>query len=206
MKAVSMSDNGAPGDLSELPQVLIAAFDALRSGAQDRRSAFHTPVFSSLGLDGRPLSRIVVLRAFDPDQRRLRFHTDLRSDKIEQIRHDPRVAITFYDASMKLQIRCDGLAVLHDHDDLSTMAWDTSQRMSKICYGTEPAPGNVIEQADAFVLPSDPDSIATGQNNFCAVVTQVTTLEWLWLGHQGHRRARFTWDGNGHSKAVWLVP
>ena len=194
------------GDLSELSQVLVAAFEVLASGAQDRRSAFHTPVFASLGLDGRPLSRVIVLRAFDPEQRSLRFHTDLRTHKVEQIRHDPRVSLTFYDPALKLQIRCEGQAHLHHHDDVSAKAWEASQRMSKVCYGTAPAPGQVIGQADDFALPDDPGEIAAGQENFCAVVTQVTTLEWLWLGFRGHRRARFIWDDNGHVDGVWLVP
>jgi len=206
MDDVGMGDDGTVGDLSELSQVLIAAFEVLQSGAQDRRAAFHTPVFASLGLDGRPLSRIIVLREFDPDQRNLRFHTDWRSHKVRQIRHDPRVSFTFYDPAMKLQLRCEGQARLHHQDAISAKAWEASQRMSKVCYGTAPAPGLVIEQADDFALPDDQESIAAGQEHFCAVVTQVTTLEWLWLGFKGHRRARFIWDDNGNVDGVWLVP
>lgn len=201
-----MDEDGAIGNLAELSQVIVAAFDVLRSGAQNRRSAFHTPVFSSLGLDGRPVSRIIVLREFDDGQRHLRFHTDIRSPKAQQIRHDPRVSFAFYDPSIKLQIRCEGHAVLHHNNALSAQAWDASQRMSRMCYGTAPAPGDEIHQADAFSLPGDDEAIAAGQDHFCAVVTEITTLEWLWLGFRGHRRARFIWDDNGHVEAVWLVP
>jgi len=206
MGILAMPAEPVMGYLSDLAQVQAAAFDMLQSGATDRRSAFHTPVFTSLGLDGRPLSRVIVLRSCEPLQRSLRFHTDWRSSKAEQIRHDPRVSFAFYDPAAKVQIRCEGQAVLHHQDDVAAKAWEMSQRMSRMCYGTAPAPGQVIARPDDFALPADDNTIAAGEQHFCAVVTQVTTLEWLWLGHGGHRRARFIWDGNGQAEAVWLVP
>lgn len=190
----------------ELPQVLVAAFEVLQAGVSDRRAAFHTPLFASSGLDGRPLARIVVLRGFDPEQRCLRFHTDFRSGKVAQITRDARVAFTFYDPAMKLQIRCEGVASCHHKDAIAENAWAGSQMMSKICYGTSPASGAVIAEADAFTLPAEPADIQAGQENFCAVLTTIESLEWLWLGHGGHRRARFTWGENGQSNGVWLVP
>ncbi|NBR79124.1 MAG: pyridoxamine 5'-phosphate oxidase, partial [Alphaproteobacteria bacterium] len=58
----------------------------LERGAADRRSAFHTPTVATIGLDGRPRLRTIVLRACDTANRSLRFHTDARSDKINELR------------------------------------------------------------------------------------------------------------------------
>ena len=54
---------------------LAEAWARLARGVKDRRSAFHTPVLASVGADGVPQVRTLVLRAADPVAWRLRFHT-----------------------------------------------------------------------------------------------------------------------------------
>jgi pyridoxamine 5'-phosphate oxidase len=198
--------DGIGAERLELSQVLVAAFEVLRVGASDRRAAFHTPVFSSIGLDGAPASRIVVLRDFQSETRILRFHTDVRSAKYQELSSNSKASFTFYDQALKLQIRCSGSAALHHQDAIAASAWQGSQRMSRICYGTSPASGATIEDCDGFSLPDNDQAIAAGEENFCAVLTRFSTMEWLWLGHGGHRRAKFTWDEQGALEAAWLVP
>ena len=178
----------------------------LTSAASSRHMAFHTPVLLSVGLDGRPRGRTVVLRAFDPITRRLRCHIDARSDKASEIKREARVGWIFYDPLLKWQIRLQGTAVLHHQDAVAQAAWQQSQKMSQVCYGTDPAPGSVIAGGDQFVLPSMPDDIVAGEHNFAALVCTYNEMEGLWLGHKGHRRMRYRWQNGGDLLSEWLAP
>ena len=173
-------------------------------GATDRKTAFHTPVLASLRRDGRPAARTVVLRDVDPELRTLRVHTDRRSMKYEEIAADPRISMHFYDPADKVQICIEGRGVLHAADGLADLAWSRTQPMSRICYRVSPGPGTPIgDPSDAVsVGPGDHEA---GRENFAAISVAIDTIEWLYLAAQGHRRARFRWDGAG-AAATWLVP
>lgn len=179
----------------------------LSRAVADRRAPMHTPSVATLGLDGRPRARVVVLRAFDASARALRFHTDVRSEKFHEVSADPRIALLFYDASLKVQLRVEGEATLHHGDALAEKAWQDSQAMSRHCYATMPAPGSAIEEGSAFHVPIGRELTDDGKPHFVAVVTHFNRLEWLWLGSDGHRRARFEWRANAIEPfAEWLVP
>ena len=55
----------------------------LERGARDRNDALAVTAFSSLSPSGSPATRIVALRAFEKQRRCIRFHSDLRSTKIQ---------------------------------------------------------------------------------------------------------------------------
>lgn len=197
-----------PGWYDDLAGTLGAAWQLLARGSADRRSGFHAPVIANLGLDGRPRSRVMILRHVDIQARTLRLHTDLRSAKIAEYHADPRVALLGYDVGDKAQIRIEGRARLHHDDAIAEAAWASSQRMSRACYGTKPAPGSAIADGNAFTLPDAQDeaALALGRENFAALVITAESLEWLYLAFEGHRRARFTWDERGAVTSEWLVP
>lgn len=190
--------------LDDIDATLREAFALLTRGAADRRSPCHTPVLATIGLDGRPRARIVVLRGFSPDSLEARVHTDARSDKIAEIERDPRVALGFYDPLAGMQIRLEGLARLHRGDSLAKAAWNNSQAMSRRCYAVEPGPGTRLRAAGDFVLPADDEAAGAGEANFTALVVGVERLEWLHLAASGHRRALFTFAPR--TEATWLAP
>lgn len=194
-----------PDFVDDLDATLRHAWACLARGVKDRRSPFHTPTIATLGLDGRPRMRTVVLRAVDVEARQLRFHTDQRGLKSAEIRNDPRVALHVYDQRGKLQLRAEGIAHLHEGDDQAASAWEESRLMSRACYATQPAPGTPVAAPGAFQLPQDEAAIAQGEVNFSAVAISVTEIETLYLDHAGHRRARFHL-GDGAAGAQWLVP
>lgn len=197
-----------PDWYDDLQGSLQAAWDALARGAEDRRSAFHHPVIATTGLDGQPRQRVMILREADPERRFLRVNTDIRSPKIAEWRADPRVAVLGYDPAQKLQIRIEGRAHVHHGDAVAAEAWNRSMRLSRICYGTAPAPGTVIGTGDGFSLP-DPEiaaDLAAGEAHFAAIRITVEKLEWLYLAFEGHRRAQFSWDARGDLRANWLAP
>lgn len=197
-----------PSWYDDLDGTRAAAWQLLARGAADRRSGFHHPVISNLGLDGRPRSRVMILRHVDIAARTLRLHTDMRSEKIGEFAADPRVAMIGYDAGDKAQIRIEGVARLHHDDAIADAAWAASQRMSRACYGTNPAPGSVLDAGGDFALPDaqNDEALAAGRANFAALVITTMRMEWLYLAFEGHRRARFIWDETGAATSEWLVP
>lgn len=194
-----------PDFADDLDATLRHGWACLTRGVKDRRSPFHTPTIATLGTDGRPRMRTVVLRAVDVGARSLRFHTDQRGLKSAEIRNDPRVAVHVYDPRGKFQLRGEGIAHLHETDPLAQAAWENSRMMSRACYATQPAPGTAIDAPDAFALPQDEAAIGTGAQNFSAVVITLESIETLYLDHAGHRRARFDLDP-ADPQARWLVP
>lgn len=195
-----------PAFYDDLDAVLAEAWRLAETGVRDRAGAFHAPALATLGLDGRPRARTVVLRAADRAHRILRFHCDRRSDKFAEIGAEPRVALHAYDRGLKIQVRFEGLASLHVDDAEADAAWEGSREASRVCYGASPAPGEAIPEGGAFLLPREAEEIAAGRANFCAVLVAVERLEFLYLAFAGHRRARFGWDGQGRLTAGWLAP
>jgi hypothetical protein len=183
----------------------IEGWRMLVRGVGDRRSGLHTPMVATLGRDGRPRNRVVVLRAVDPENWTIRFHTDRRSEKFAELVADPRCALTAYDAGTKLQFRLEGKGRLHTEDAVAEAAWSQSREMSRACYGVTPGPGQVVDAGSAFVLPADANEAAAGRANFCAVTIAVERFELLYLAFSGHRRALFRRDGD-RVAAFWLVP
>ncbi|WP_349371359.1 pyridoxamine 5'-phosphate oxidase family protein [Salinarimonas sp.] len=199
-----------PAFADDLDETLAHSWRQLARGVKDRRSPFHTPSVATIGLDGRPRLRTVVLRGVEPATARLRFHTDARADKVAELAADPRIALHAYDPQGKFQIRIEGRAIVHRDDALAEQAWRASRMTSRACYATEPAPGSAIGEGGAFRLPADEGEILAGRAHFCAVEVVAQTLETLYLAHDGHRRARFGLQENGTSagrhEACWLVP
>jgi hypothetical protein len=191
----------------DLASIFAYSIALLGKAATDRRSPMHTPSLATLGLDGRPRNRIVVLRHYDVPSLSLRFHTDIRSDKFEELGHDARVSMLFYDPAEKIQLRVEGTAERHVEGSVAEEAWLSSQAMSRHCYATNPSPGSEIGVGDGFTLPKGRALTDEGRVNFSAIRVTFNRLEWLWLGSAGHRRALFSWT-KAHSPPAmrWLVP
>ncbi len=199
-----MNDVPIPSFYDDLAETRAQAWALLARGVADRRSPFHAPTLATVGLDGRPRARVVILRACDSARAMLRFNTDRRTAKFAELAANPLVALTGYDAGAKIQIRIEGRASLHVDDEVADAAWASARPFSRICYGTAPAPGTLLEAAGDFSLPSEDAEIAAGRENFSAVMIEVEALEWLFLAHAGHRRARF--GGTSAADGVWLTP
>lgn len=69
----------------------------LVTGAQKSRHPFHTPSVASFAKEEISL-RTVVLRKAIEETRELRFHTDIRSPKWQELSQNPTISALFYDA------------------------------------------------------------------------------------------------------------
>lgn len=189
-----------PSFADDLDETLAEALRLLARGAADRRSPFHTPTLATIGVDGAPQLRSVVLRGFDVAARVLRIHTDLRSAKWEELQLEPRCQLHVYDVGAQIQLRMSCRARLHAGDAVSAGFWQASPPSCRKIYANEPAPGTALEVPSPS--GSDPDA---GAVHFAVLLLEMDALEWLWLSHDGHRRARFGWEAGG-TRLQWVAP
>lgn len=63
---------------------------------------------STVGADGQPTARVVLLKDYGPDG--FVFYTNYRSRKARQIAHNPRVCLSFYWRELYRQVRIEGVA------------------------------------------------------------------------------------------------
>ena len=163
---------------------------------------WRTPVIATVGPDGTGVTaRVVVLRTVDRGRRELAFHTDSRAPKVEALRRVPDVAWTFFDPVGQVQLRVTGRAHLHLGDALAQEAWAGVPDPKRKTYQTRLAPGTPVPAS-----PVHHDFTGAIAAHFALVITEVTALDWLWLGQDGHRRAEFLYNVLGRDRAQWLVP
>jgi len=185
---------------------------SLRKGADSSKHRYHTPVVATVDHDGLPTARVIVLRAVDSQQRSLVFHSDARAPKIQHLHQRPYAAWSFWSPDEKVQLRVAGPCSLHFDDDLADRQWNVSTAASKRCYLAPHPPSSEADDASPNlpqdvrgIVPSE-DRVEAGRSNFAAVRTIVRRIDWLYLHHEGHRRARFTWSDQGDHHATWIEP
>jgi len=153
--------------------------------------------------------RTVVLRKAIPESKELRFHTDTRSKKWQELTLNPTISALFYDAADRIQIRVKGRAELHFNNDLTTNAWQKTSLSSRRCYLTNFDPSSFTDHPTSG-LPEHieqenftQEESEIGFQNFGIVAIQVQNIDWLWLHHAGHRRAYFDYVNGSFS---WMIP
>jgi pyridoxamine 5'-phosphate oxidase len=195
----------------DLDAILIDSWERLTSGAKDRRSAFHTPVVASVDHCDVPHQRVMVMRAASSESRQLRFHTDVRTPKVQQIGDGGAISVLGYDAAAKIQIRVLGTGRLETQSEVAEHAWDSSSPSSRRCYLAPIAPSSISATPTSGLpshvedrVPSFDETLA-GRSHFAVLLVTLNRIEWLYLASNGHRRAAFDWrDDRWHGQ--WLVP
>ena len=168
-------------------------------GATDPGSPWRNLALGTVGLDGTPQIRTVVLRRFAGLV--LDVHTDTRSAKYLELRANQAATLHGWDAASAIQLRACGQARLHVDDTVASEAWATLRPQTRATYRVQPGPGTPLAAADA-VLPDATDAQARAV--FCVIRLEVRALDWLHLAKDGNRRARFHWV-DGAAQAEWVV-
>ena len=194
---------------TSLAETLDTGWRLLTRGAADRRSPIHTPVVASVTSAGAPDARVMVLRAADRATATLRFHTDARSPKCDDM--DGRaVSVLGYHPGEAVQLRLTGIARVVRKGDRVDQIWTTSTPFARRCYLVENAPGTPLSGPasglPAWVEGRQPEvaDLVPARANFALVMVEITMIDWLHLAQTGHRRAVFAaqdgWTGQ------WVVP
>lgn len=208
-----ISQNINPDFYNDLDLSFTKAWDMIEPGASKRSSPAHTPVVGTVDDHGEPQLRVMVLRAADRNTRRLRFHTDSRSAKVDEIGGGGAASALMYDPEEKVQLRLFGqvgiTTIGHDADD----AWQQSTTFARRCYMAKTAPGTVSEMPTSglpdWIEGRQPEEVdlVDARTNFAILWFEVRSLEFLYLANAGHRRAKWDWDNHTNSwLGRWLVP
>ena len=121
--------------LQELTESAVAAdpfvqfanwFDEYLAAQPPEPSAF---VLSTIGIDGEPSSRVVLLKGFD--EHGLVFFTNYSSKKARDIEHESRVAMTFFWPELERQVQVRGVAKKTSRDE-SASYFSTRPDASKL--------------------------------------------------------------------------
>ena len=174
----------------------------------NRASQFRIPTFicgDQSDFDGR----IVVLRKSDQINNLVQFHSDIRSDKIEKLKKNPKAAMLFYDKDEKIQVRLKIECVVNHNNEITKESWSKTQHISRKCYLVDNGPGSESASPTSGLKPEldnfefTMEQSEEGYKNFTVIQCKIKLIEWLYLAAKGHRRARFNLETK---KDTWLVP
>lgn len=173
--------------------------------ATSSRGAFTTLSLSTIGLDHKPKSRTIILRQVDKENGIVRFATDLRSRKIEEIKARPYAALTGYDGNESVQIRLEGRALINVSPQQTMSFFNTLKPHTHYLFTSNERPGSEISRPEdvQFAEESDRTSDIAFQN-FALVDIVLEAIEWLDLNKAPHHRLRFERTGE-HWSPQWLV-
>ncbi len=199
-----------PDYYNNLDKVYSKIWNLLNEGLKNRNAPFHIPVFIC-GNKNKFDGRIVVLRGIDEKQKKIWFHSDIRSNKIKILKSNSEAVLLFYDKSEKIQLRINGDVKINYQNEITKKSWKKTTLMSRQCYLGENSPGSpsleatsgLTENVDNLKYSLEESEI--GYKNFCVVETFIKSIEWLYLAAKGHRRAHFTFKNNFLEKK-WLIP
>ena len=199
-----------PEYYNDLEKIYLKIWDLLDNGLANRDSPFHIPVFIC-GDQNKFDGRIVVLRGIDKKEKKIWFHSDIRSKKIKNLRSNSQASLLFYDKSEKIQLRISGSTEINYKNQTTKKSWTKTAHMSRQCYLGDKAPSSnsskptsgLTTQVDNLKYTIEESEV--GYENFCVVDTYIKSIEWLYLAAKGHRRAYFDLEKNQLEKK-WLIP
>jgi len=206
LNAVDLLMNTTPA----LEEILQQTWHLLIRGANQKKDPLH---LATIATTNQQLAKIrtVVLRKTDATKRRLYFYTDVRSEKIQQLRQYPTLSWLFYHPKKNIQLRAYGVATIHHQNELTMEKWQSLPAYGRKPYGTQRAPSTPLPYATddlpSLWKASEIDLIDTeyAYANFAVVTCEINRLEWLHLQRSGHRRTVFEFDGEVW-KGRWVVP
>ncbi|MBO3461291.1 pyridoxamine 5'-phosphate oxidase family protein [Aetokthonos hydrillicola Thurmond2011] len=157
--------------------------DALNCNSSQPHSRYFQ--LATVQADGRPVNRTVVFRGFLGDTNQLKIVIDTRSQKYEQILHQPWGEICWYFTETREQFRLAGELTLvdanHPDPELQKARQSTWQGLSdnaRLQFAWE-QPGEARASQDTFSPPS-PDPV-NPLGNFCLLLLDPVKVDHLQL-------------------------
>ncbi|MEH2106664.1 Npun_F5749 family FMN-dependent PPOX-type flavoprotein [Nostoc sp.] len=151
---------------------------------------------ATLQANGRPANRTLVFRGFLEDTNQLKFITDNRSAKVDQIQQQPWAEICWYFPNTREQFRITGCLTLvsgddfdHDLQPARIAMWQELSNAARLQFAW-PHPGKPrIQEAGAFE-PSVPDPVEPVPN-FCLLLLDPVQVDHLELRGEPQNRSLY---------------
>jgi pyridoxamine 5'-phosphate oxidase len=157
---------------------------------------------ATVRVDGRPANRTVVFRGFLEETNCLKFVTDIRSQKVEEINLYPWGEICWYFPKTREQFRIAGKLILagaeHPNTELCSwrrIAWQELSEAARVQFAW-PHPRENKAAASDFELVS-PDAIEP-LANFCLLLLEPETVDVLELRREPQNRSFYLRDEAGN--------
>lgn len=173
------------------------AMAALCDAADQPGHGFRWPVVASVGEDGAPQARMLVLREARREPPGVVFFTDARSAKVTQWQRAPRAALTCYAPEARVQLRASAQVTVHQNDAVTLHHFAQLKTHHTVEYRGVLAPGSII--GDPALLDHQDEA------HFAVVAMALLSLDILHLAEAGHRRVQAHWRVDGWS-ACFVAP
>ncbi len=158
---------------------------------------------ATIRADGRPANRTVVFRGFLEDTDQLKFAIDARSQKVDQIVHQPWAEACWYFPETREQFRITGYLTLvqADHPDSALQqarqaTWQEQSDAARLQYAW-PHPSKPRAEAAAFESPN-PNSFEP-LPDFCLLLLEPVQVDHLELRGKPQNR----WIYCRNSEQAW---
>ena len=205
-----VKSNTLPDHYNDIDKIYDEIWSRLKIGKKDRNSEFHQCYIASFGSDF-PSVRTVVLRHVNNEETSIGFHTDIRSNKINEIKDNSNVTVLLYDHTNKIQIKLNGIVEINHKNSNTKAIWTNVRDFSKKCYLVKSAPGTISNKPTSGypekfdeALPTN-EELELGYDNFSYINIKIKAIEWLYLHQNGHRRAKFIINNDNIIKQ-WIAP
>ena len=181
---------------------------------------------ATIGIDGNPRVRIITSRGYIGDtlpdgspnpefsidaaqKALLRFTTDLRTDKIGEIRKNPQVEALYWSDNMREQFRLRGQVYLLSENNEGTndplppypskhswkeefdMYWNYFLKPEWRVYWTGPCPGLPKSASSQSPIAAE-ILLSESKGNFCIGILEINEVDWVKLSKDGNRRIKIS--------------
>jgi pyridoxamine 5'-phosphate oxidase len=182
-------------------QDLIGRTSALFTAAPENPQApFRYPVLATIGRDGSPNGRVLVLRTANAVNWQATLHTDSRSEKVAELAENSAAMLVFYDHEAGLQMRLKGIMGRMADTPEKKAVWQALPVTNRPNYHSSLPTGSEISGADGNTIQPDSQS---GYENFDVLHFTAETVDILQLTRAGNRRYRLDIL---NETGAWLVP
>ncbi|QLE55550.1 Npun_F5749 family FMN-dependent PPOX-type flavoprotein [Nostoc sp. TCL26-01] len=151
--------------------------------------------------NGHPANRTVVFRGFLADTNQLKFVTDARSDKVDQIQQQPWAEACWYFPKTREQFRLTGHLNLVTSDESQPhlqpariAMWQELSDSARLQFAW-PHPGKQRDTAPAAFTHPAPDSLQP-VSNFCLLLLDPIQVDHLELRGEPQNRSIYQLDEN----------
>lgn len=208
-RILGVSNDFEPHELAmtydNLDALLEHIWNYVESAVINRANAMTTPAFATAGADG-PNVRTVALRRANRASRALVFHTDARSQKVNELEEMPVAVWMAWDAGHSEQFQLRGRTSLHLDDEVASTMWASLPDDELALYYKPQTPGTPTDEPDSGIHSEGLDE-SEARQKFAVVRTVVDEIKWLYVARSPDdaRQARFAWDGK-RFVGEWVVP
>ena len=179
-------------------ETLARIWQELRSACAQRDHDWRSATLATVGLDGGPQARTVILREADEATGRLAFFTDRRSPKVAELGREPRACLVFWCRRLRWQLRVRVQVSLEFDGDAVEATWlrlrdsaAAGDYLAPAAPGTRLAISDGTDRADRADQGDRADHPRLAEHQLCIARAAIEAIDWLELAAAGHRRAIF---------------